>query len=157
MNVIARLEYELAYYDSAVHRFSHYTTRTLPNNIHVIILVICMLISVHIYRPIRTQKFLYTQTYTYIFIINGFRTFVFIFIVISTRFRTICPPSFFLCLLNSGTYTERRPTCFIESTGVTCSDSICHNRVQMLSIPVLLPACSQDWTCTLQIFVSLEA
>ena len=30
MNVIARLEYELAYYDSAVHRFNHYTTRTPP-------------------------------------------------------------------------------------------------------------------------------
>ena len=28
MNVIARLEYELAYYDSAVHRFNHYTTKT---------------------------------------------------------------------------------------------------------------------------------
>ena len=27
-NVIARLEYELAYYESAVHRFNHYTTRT---------------------------------------------------------------------------------------------------------------------------------
>ena len=34
MNVIARLEYELGYYDSAVHRFNHYTTRTplsIPN------------------------------------------------------------------------------------------------------------------------------
>ena len=30
MNVIARLEYELAYYDSTVHRFNHYTTRTPP-------------------------------------------------------------------------------------------------------------------------------
>ena len=30
MNVIARLEYELAYYDSAVHRFNPYTTRTPP-------------------------------------------------------------------------------------------------------------------------------
>ena len=30
MNVTVRLEYELAYYDSAVHRFNHYTTRTLP-------------------------------------------------------------------------------------------------------------------------------
>ena len=30
MNVIARLEYELAYYDSAVHRFNHYTTWTPP-------------------------------------------------------------------------------------------------------------------------------
>ena len=28
--VIAQLEYELAYYDSAVHRFNHYTTRTFP-------------------------------------------------------------------------------------------------------------------------------
>ena len=28
VNVIARQEYELAYYDSAVHRFNHYTTRT---------------------------------------------------------------------------------------------------------------------------------
>ena len=30
VNVIARLEYELAYYDSAVHRFNYYTTRTPP-------------------------------------------------------------------------------------------------------------------------------
>ena len=30
VNVIARLEYELAYYDSAAHRFYHYTTRTPP-------------------------------------------------------------------------------------------------------------------------------
>ena len=28
VNVIARLEYELAYYDSTAHRFNHYTTRT---------------------------------------------------------------------------------------------------------------------------------
>ena len=28
MNIIAWLEYELTYYDSAVHRFNHYTTRT---------------------------------------------------------------------------------------------------------------------------------
>ena len=26
-NVIARLEFELAYYDTTVHRFNHYTTR----------------------------------------------------------------------------------------------------------------------------------
>ena len=31
MNVIARLEFELAYYDSAVHRFNHYATRTPPS------------------------------------------------------------------------------------------------------------------------------
>ena len=30
VNVIVRLEYELAYYDSAVHRFNHYTPRTPP-------------------------------------------------------------------------------------------------------------------------------
>ena len=30
VNVIARLEYELAYYDSAAQRFNHYTTRTTP-------------------------------------------------------------------------------------------------------------------------------
>ena len=30
MNVITRLEYELAYYDSAVYRFNHYTTRIPP-------------------------------------------------------------------------------------------------------------------------------
>ena len=28
VNVIARLKYELAYYDSAVHRINHYTTKT---------------------------------------------------------------------------------------------------------------------------------
>ena len=33
VNVIARLEYELAYYDSAVHRFNHYTTRTPASSI----------------------------------------------------------------------------------------------------------------------------
>ena len=30
VNIIERLENELTYYDSAVHRFNHYTTRTLP-------------------------------------------------------------------------------------------------------------------------------
>ena len=29
VNLIAKLEFELAYYDSAVHRFNHYTTKTL--------------------------------------------------------------------------------------------------------------------------------
>ena len=51
------------------------------------------------------------------FIIKGFRAIV--FIVISTTFRTICPPVFFRCLSNSGTFTELRTTSFIESTGVT--------------------------------------
>ena len=80
-------------------------------------------------------------------VIKGFRTIVFIFIVISTTFRQICPPTFFRCLSNSGTFTELRTTSFIKSTGVVCSDSVSHNRVQVLSIPVLLLSCSEDWTC----------
>ena len=31
INIIARLEFKLAYYDSAVHHFNYYTTRTPPN------------------------------------------------------------------------------------------------------------------------------
>ena len=91
------------------------------------------------------------------FIIKGFRTIVFIFIVISTIFRSICPPAFFKCLSNSGNFAELCTTSFIESTGVACSDSVSHNRVQVLSISVLLLAWSQDWTCNLQMIVSLEA
>ena len=79
-----------------------------------------------------------------IFIIKGFRTIFFIFIVISTTFRPICPPAFFRYLSNSGTFSELRTTSFIESTGVACSDFVSHNRVPVLSIPVLLLACSQD-------------
>ena len=82
-----------------------------------------------------------------IFIIKGFWTVVFIFIVIST-FQPICPPAFFRCLSNLETFTEFQTTSFIESVmgGVACSDSICHKWVQVLSIFVLLLACSQDWT-----------
>ena len=46
---------------------------------------------------------------------------------------------------------------YIESIGVIRSDSVSHNRLLVLSIPVLLLVCSQDWTCNLQIIVSLEA
>ena len=59
-----------------------------------------------------------------IFIIKVFRTIVFIFIIISTTFRPICPPAFFRCLSNSGTFTELRTTSFIETSGVACSDSV---------------------------------
>ena len=90
-------------------------------------------------------------------IIKGFRTIVFIFIVISTMFRPICPPAFLRCLSNSGTFTRLRTTSFIESTGVTCSDSVSHNRIQVLSIPVLLLACNEDWTYNLLMIVYLEA
>ena len=92
-------------------------------------------------------------------VIKGFRTIVFIFIVIviSTTFRLICPPAFYRCLSNSGTFTELRTTSFIETTEVTCSDFVSHNRVQVWSIPVLLLACSQDWTWNHPMIVSLEA
>ena len=93
----------------------------------------------------------------YVFFIKGFQTVVFIFIVISWTFWPICPPAFFRFLSNSGTYTELRITAFIESTGVACSDSVSYNRVQVLSIPALLLACSRDWTCNLQMIVFLEA
>ena len=47
-------------------------------------------------------------------------------------------PAFLRCLSNSETYTELWTMSFIESTGVACSDSVSHNQVQVLSIPVLL-------------------
>ena len=50
-----------------------------------------------------------------------------------------------------------RTLSFIETTEVASSDSISHNRVQVLSIPVLLLAYSEDWTCNHQMIVSLEA
>ena len=66
-----------------------------------------------------------------IFIIKRFQIIVFIFIVISTIFRPIYPLAFFRCLSNSGTFTELRTTPFIESTGVACSDSVCHDWVRV--------------------------
>ena len=53
------------------------------------------------------------------------------------RFGLMCPPAFFRCLSNSGTFTELRTRSFIEFTGVACSDSVTYNWVQVLSIPVL--------------------
>ena len=82
----------------------------------------------------RISKFLIRSLL--IFIIKGFQTIVFIFMVISIKLRPICPPAFFRCLSNTGTFTELWTTFFIESTGVACSDSISHNRVHVLSIPV---------------------
>ena len=72
-------------------------------------------------------------------------------------FRLIYPPAIFRCLSNSGAFMELRTTSFIESMGVACSNSVSHNRIQVLSIPVLLLACSEDWTWNLQMIVSLDA
>ena len=63
-----------------------------------------------------------------IFIIQGFQTIVFMF-VIFTMFWSICPLAFFKCLSNSGVCMEIWTRSFIQSMGVTCSDSVNHNRV----------------------------
>ena len=81
-----------------------------------------------------------------IFIIKGFR--IIVLTLFPQRFgRYVLWPPSGVCLTTS----------YIESTGVTCFDSVSHNRVLMLSIPVLLFACSQDWTRKLEMIVSLEA
>ena len=97
---------------------------------------------------------IYIYIYIYI-IIMCLRKIVFIYI--STTFRPIYPLAFFRNSSKSITFTELRTTSFTESTEVTCSDSISHNPIQVLSIPVLLLACSQVWTCNPQMIVSLEA
>ena len=67
-----------------------------------------------------------------IFIINCFRTIVFIFIVISTMFQLICPPAFFRYLSNLGTFIELQTMSFIEST----HNSSNSNQVRTLSLQV---------------------
>ena len=47
VNIIVRLEYELAYYDSAVHRFNHYTTRTPPLNSLILLTLVSIIIVSH--------------------------------------------------------------------------------------------------------------
>ena len=54
-------------------------------------------------------------------------------------------------VLSLRVFSELRTTSFIESTRVACSESVSHNRVQVLSIPILLLACGRDWTCNFQI------
>ena len=48
---------------------------------------------------------------------------------------------------------ELRP--LLNPRGVACSDSVSYNQVQVLSIPILLLACSEDRTCNLQMIISL--
>ena len=70
--------------------------------------------GVHWRSSFMTSSLLLQQCPTHLhLIITIFRTIVFIFIVISTTFRPICPPAFFRCLSNSGTFTELRTTSFI--------------------------------------------
>ena len=65
--------------------------------------------------------------------------------------RYVLRPSSSVCRTREPTQTFELPS-FIECTGVTCSDSVSHNRVKVLSIPVLLLACCQDWTWNLPDF-----
>ena len=74
------------------------------------------------------------KLYHCIFIIKVFRTIVFIFIVISISVDM--SSGLLQVFAETGTFTELQTTSFIETTGVACSDSVCHNRVQVLSIPV---------------------
>ena len=158
MNVITWLDIELTYYDVAVQHVSKYPTMTLPRNIIITSdFFFCIKLEYLIpynctksddYWPMKNEiktlqvnvervfMIIMRHLHSIIFIIKVFRTIVFILIVISTKFRLICPPAFFRCLSNSGTFTVLRTTSFIETTGVACSDSICHNRVQVLSTPV---------------------
>ena len=92
-----------------------------------------------------------------IFIIKCFWAIVLIFIVISTTFRPICPPGLLQVFVELGNLYRTSNYVLYWIHGVTCSNSVCHNRVQVLSIPVLLLTCSQDWTCNLLTTVSLEA
>ena len=57
VNVTARLEYERAYYDSAVHRFNHYTTTTTPSlivfsHLSLIDQYIRIYVSVYLFLPL---------------------------------------------------------------------------------------------------------
>ena len=70
--------------------------------------------------------------------------------------RYVLQPSSGVCQTQEPTQNFKlRP--LLNPWGVTCSDSVSYNQVQVLSIPVLLLACNQDWTCNLQMIVSLEA
>ena len=58
------------------------------------------------YNHKKKLKIKKNKRYYSFFIMKGFWTIVFIFIVISTTFWPICPSAFFRGLLNSGIFTE---------------------------------------------------
>ena len=85
-----------------------------------------------------------------------FRTIVFIFIFISTTFQSIGPPVYFRCLSNSGTYTELWTKSFIKSAGVTCPNSVNHNRITSVKNSCTVTHLQLSWTCNLQMIVAWE-
>ena len=86
--------------------------------------------SIYLAFPFHSVVWLKRQKqFLHIFIVKGFRTIVFIFIVISTTFRPICPLAFFRCLSNSGTYTEhatedRQTMCRLKDCVINYEDKI---------------------------------
>ena len=72
------------------------------------------------------------------------------------HYRYVLRPSSGVCRTREPSRNfEPRP--LLNPLEVACSDSVSHNRVQVLIIPVLLLACSQDGTCNLQMIIFLEA
>ena len=92
-----------------------------------------------------------------IFIIKGFRTIVFIFIVISKNVSADMSSGHLQVFVELRNLYGTSNYVLYWIHRVTCSDSVSHNRLQVLSIPVLLLACSQDWTWNHPMIVSLEA
>ena len=60
----------------------------------------CIYVCMHVCLSPSLSLYIYVCMYVCIFIIQRFRTIVFIFMVIFTTFRPICPPAFFRCLSN---------------------------------------------------------
>ena len=82
MNVIARLEYELAYYDSAVHRFNHYTTRT-PKRYSFLIFSKILLS----YFFFEGTPFLFFQRYSFFIFPKVFLSYFFSKVLLSNFFQ----------------------------------------------------------------------
>ena len=84
-------------------------------------------------------------------IYNNIWTIDLIFIIILTTFQPICLSAFFWCFMsNSGVRTESQTEPFIWTSGVDCSSSVNHYRVQVLSYSTHILAnltCCWDWTC----------
>ena len=70
-----------------------------------------------------------------IFIIKGYCSIVFIFIVIFT-FRLICPPAFFSCLSNLGTFMKHWTTSFIESIAIRTGNPRGSNYILMFRFSI---------------------
>ena len=90
-----------------------------------------------------------------IFIVQGFRTIVFIICYIfNVSYDTLS--NLLQVFVYTGANGELQTTSFTSSTRVASTDSVNHLRVQELRILLFLLTCCQDWTYNQQIIVSLE-